>query len=355
MRWQRWLFVDRIDFISDLVPMGNGDQMIGVLTTLFILADGVTRNNISPEGAIGRGVLVTMLVLAWLAWLWRSGVRLDWPAAVVVGILAAYTIAESYQRCCGVGISTWLIYAGVMFAQARARRDWRPDFEVAGCILAAMVLAAGLTVGRPQGGMLNRNMIAGALVALAPAAWIDLSGWGGRARAALVAAALAATASRGAILAGAVAAVVIWRPWERLGRAWGWMAAPSYAAFVVGLWILRPGTVDQRLQCAGEVMAAWWANSRWFGLGPGFQIESHELGTLINSHSSYITPLAVAGLVGALVICVTVAALARRVTLARWQWGVLAAVAVHAIVEENVSWWPVGIVAALACVDNSHE
>jgi hypothetical protein len=320
--------------------------MIGALLVVFVIIDGMVRPNTAPEAAATRALLIAALFVAMAVWVRRSGMRLPWPGAVLAGLLAAYSIAEVYQQCCGRGLSTWLIYAAVYCAQLAARRDWQRDISIAAVGLGALVLLAA-PAGPPPGGMLNRNMIAGALVVLSPAVWSY--GQGKRRWLAIIitVAALAISGSRGAVVAGLAAALVMWQPWARLGRAWRWMAAPSYATFIAGLVVLRPATFARRFECAAEVMTRW-ASSPVFGLGPGFEMRLSWGEIAANTHSAYLTPLALAGLVGVMVICVVAGALAGgRLAGARWKWAALAAFAVHALVEENVSWWPVGIVAAL--------
>lgn len=319
--------------------------MIGALLVGFVILDGLVRPNTAPSAAAVRALLIAALFVALAVWARRAGLRLPWPGAVLAGLLAAYSVAEVYQQCCGRGLSTWLIYAAVYGAQLVAKRDWQRDLALAAIGLGALVLLAA-PAGRPPGGMLNRNMIAGALVVLAPAAWA----WPGRHRWLAIiipVAALALSGSRGAVVAGLAAALVMWQPWARLGRAWRWMAAPSYATFIAGLVVLRPATFARRFECAAEVMTRWM-QAPVFGLGPGFEMRLSWGELAANTHSAYLTPLALAGLVGGAVICGVAGALAGgRLAGARWKWAALAAFAVHALVEENVSWWPVGIVAAL--------
>jgi len=319
--------------------------MIGALLVVFIILDGLVRPNTAPEAAAARALMIAALFVALAVWARRDGLRLPWPGAVLIGLLAAYSVAEVYQQCCGRGLSTWLIYAAVYTAQLAARRDWQRDLAIAAIGLGALVLLAA-PAGPPPGGMLNRNMIAGALVILAPAAWA----WPGRYRwlaIVVTVSALAISGSRGAVVAGLAGALVLWRPWERLGRAWPWLAAPSYAGLLAGLVIIRPSTFMRRFECSAEVMTRWW-QAPVFGLGPGFEMQLSWGEMAANTPSAWLTPLALAGALGMMVIIVVAGALAvGRLTGARWQWSTLAVLATHALVEENVSWWPVGVVAAL--------
>ena len=260
--------------------------MMGVALVIFIIADGGTRLNTAPEGAIGRGILVAALVVAWLAWLWRAGIHFQFAGAFLVGVLAAYTISESYWRVGGVGISTWLLYAGMYFAQAHIRRDWHKDMAIAGIILSGLVLMA-VPSGPPQGGMLNRNMLAGALVALAPAA-LSLRAKSGLAELVKVTAVMAAIAligSRGAWVATAVGLFVLIRPrrislahcYEYLGCTYavgtfGAVAGGSLALTM--LVVIRPVTFFQRFDCAYQVLRQWLATSP---IGPPISAESEHL------------------------------------------------------------------------------
>src|SRR5690606_22054507 len=215
--------------------------MVGRAFVIFTLVDGAVRNNTAIQAAPWRAGLVAALALALMVWAYKARVRVGLPGAALIGVLAAYSISESHHRCCGVGISTWLIVSAVYAVQRVTKHDWLNDASIAGVILACIVLAGGI-VGRAPGGMLDRNMLAGALAALAPAVYArwPLAG-------ALVITALVASGSRGAMVAGLVGAAVLVRPWRQLGRAWEWMAAPSYVALVIGLWAIRPRTMSMRL------------------------------------------------------------------------------------------------------------
>jgi hypothetical protein len=326
--------------------------MVGLVLVAFTLIDGLVRNNAAPWAAYARGGLITLVFVALVLWAWRAGLRLPWPGALLAGILAAYTVAEASQLCCGRGISTWLVYAAVYGVQAVAKRDWLRDLSIAGIGLGALVLIAA-PAGPAPGGALNRNMIAGALVVMAPAAWAYGSGRRRWVATVITVAALAVMGSRGAVVAGlAAAAAVYWRPWERLGRSWPWLAAPGYVALIGGLIVMRPFTFARRYQCTVEVISAWLSLAPAFGLGPGLELSLSWGELASNTHVAYLTPLAVAGGVGAFVIAVVCALLANRVHYSRWQLASLAAFAVHALAEENTAWWPVGIVMALVLVEN---
>jgi len=333
--------------------------VIGVALVVFVIADGVTRMNLAPEGALGRGALVTALVVAWLAWLARSGLRLELPAAVMVGVLAAYSISESYHTVSGVGLGTLLVYTGAYWGQMRLRRDWLPDLALAGLVLAGLVLVAA-PAGRPAGGMLNRNMVAGALIALFPAAWVRF-GQGRRlavivARVALAGAVLV-SGSRGAAVGMGLAALglygaqmlaIVARP---RAKALAWLSAPGGVAALAGLVAIRPATVLVRVEWARRVLAHWWATSPVFGLGPIFRAPLDvSIGSLASdAHSLPLSLLVSAGLAGASVIGLSLAATWSRrwPRYAPWKLATLGAVGVGALFEASHTWWPVGLVAAL--------
>lgn len=340
-------------------------EMIGLGLALFVVVDGLVRCNLSSSGAIGRGVLVAALVVAWIAWLWRAGVRLPMAGAALAGILAAYAISGSYHNAGGVNVYSWLIYAGAWWGQWRIQRDWARDFGLAGLALAGFVLLAYPMLS-PGSGPLNRNMIGGALAALTPAALIlpARSRLASVVKVAAIMAAIALTGSRGTWVAASAAAVVLTRPWrilksEHLYRYVELSCLISFASALAGggliglLIAIRPGTIDTRLGCATEVVSHWVLTNPLFGLGPGFSMmltSSVNYGEWAsNAHNSLLTLGAMGGYVGVVVIGLSIVALAvrRKPCGSSWQWATLAAIAAHSLIEENASWWPVGLVAAL--------
>lgn len=347
--------------------------MIGLAFLAFIIFDGAVRHNLAPEAAPVRGAMMAIAALAWLVWMRRGGVRLRLPGALLAGVLAAFAITESYHRCCGQGIAPWLLAGGAYIAQVRARRDWTRDMGLAGVGLAVLVLMVALTAALsgelPPRGMWNRNMVAGYLVMLSPAVWM----WALNHRTdrplpmvdtrsiapALVALAVITSGSRGALIAWVVSCFVM--AWTfvrtRVTRRGGIvMACSSVGVLFSGLIWIRPGTVWRRVECAQQVLAHWWANSRWFGLG-NFRLELAWGDYAINAHAVGLTLVAVTGLVGVAVIALYVLGLVGRrprITVC-WQAASLAGWLVHALIEENISWWPAAIVVGIAAADVFRE
>ena len=337
--------------------------MIGVIFVIFTLFDGMTRSNLAPEAANARGWLITALVGAWLFWLWRANVRLGPVWSALIGILAMMTISEARNSIGGVGISTWLIATAFVFSQTVAERDWRDDFSLAALIIAYGVMAAVVSGHAPPVGMLNRNVVAGTLGALAPAA---IDRWRPDARRwhwwipAFVAGAVVATGSRGASVALAVAIVVYVWPQRLIGDKATTLAlavttVPVVAIALLALISIRPATFALRIACAEQVLTHWIKTSPIFGLGPGgiYLLLQHGENA-INAHSALPTILAIGGFVGISVILAAIAATSDKVTVTvnrRWQLSSLAFIATHSIVDEVTSWWPVVIILAIVAVD----
>src|SRR5512137_1434103 len=104
--------------MGSIDPGGYGDdQVIAALFVIFVLVDGVVRGSMAEWGGPGRAWLVAALVATWIVWLWRSLVKLEWPAAALIGVMAAFTISEAYHNLGGVGWSAWMIVSGMYWAQ----------------------------------------------------------------------------------------------------------------------------------------------------------------------------------------------------------------------------------------------
>jgi len=326
--------------------------LIGVLFLIFSIFDGVVRLNTAPSAAPVRAAMITALALAVLIWMMYHSVRFPLPGAVLVGVLAAYTISEAYWRPGGYGIQGWLIVAGIYAAQTVARREWIHDLAIAGVGLAVLVILAVASGVPVPDGLWNRNMVAGLLAALLPAAWTR---W--RPGGAIVALAIVVTGSRGALVAASVAGLAL--AWPRLtarhwlapvGLAAGVSAAPVLALGMYGLIDIRSATVWRRLECMAQVLALWWSRSPWFGLGQ-FQttLITGELAN--NAHSVPLTLAAVTGLVGLLIVLWSMIGLGRGRIRGGWELASLLAICTHALIEENVAWWPVAIVAGIVAAD----
>ena len=327
--------------------------MIGLVYVAFWLLDGLVRGNTSPEAAPWRAGMMAALVIVCLIGMWRARVRVPPAWGAMIGILSALSVAEIYHyRPTGGGLSTWVIYALVLFACSVSQRDWTRDLALAGLVIGGLVLVAA-PAGFPPGGMFNRNMVAATLVALAPATWARWRWW-----AAVPFFAAVITGSRGALAAGLAGIIVLARPWERIGGRWSWLAAPGAALLAAGLVAIRPATVMRRVECLGEVMVRWWASSPMFGLGPTFMMKLDSWGgaPADDAHSLIPTLAAQAGIVGLFIIALAIGCLVRRpdrLPTMRWQWATLAAVGTLSIIEDVAAWWPVGIVAVMAIANLS--
>ena len=83
--------------------------MIGVLFALWSLVYGMTFGNVEPWAAPVRAVLATLLALAGIVWMWRAQVKIELAQALIVGVLAALVISNSFHTKGNTGFSPWLV------------------------------------------------------------------------------------------------------------------------------------------------------------------------------------------------------------------------------------------------------
>jgi small basic protein len=299
------------------------------------LIDGLVTRNPYPSVAPIRAGLVAAIFLLCLWRLWKRGVRVSLGTGVVIGILAALTVADAYQQTV-LGLSLWLVYAAVYATLRAAPRDSSShDLALFGVILSALVLMM-LVIPHPREfgvSMWNRNSTGGLLAVTLPAAFM-LAGWRRIAAMAVIGASVLVSGSRGAILGAAAGIAVLIQPWFLLG-------APL---LILGLCLLRRHETMVRFLYFAQGLELIGSSPIW-GVGPRYLIagDSH---VEIHVHNSLLGLAAQVGAVGMLMITATISIM-RRVIVERWRLAALAVVAAHSLVDDPLTWLPLGVVIAV--------
>lgn len=312
----------------------------------FIAIDGLAMRNPSAWAAPARaGTLLAMFVCGvWLAL--RAGVRVRLPAAALIGLVAAMAISDAYQQPV-MGLTLWLVYVGCYALQARVQRDWTYDFALAGTALA-LVTCLYYLVNRaePPMGMWNKNVIGGILVVLLPSAAVLPS------RAARITAlvvmlcGIIVTASRGALMGTFAVLAVLYQPWALL-------VAPVCA---IPLILARPLQSGVRLDYWRSALDTLAGNATW-GVGAGrILLPSFDARPCCEVHA-HNSLLSIALQVGGLGIAAVVGALglSQRPRWQRWQIAALAGVAVQSLVDDPLTWLPVGVILAITLATQQEE
>jgi hypothetical protein len=327
------------------------------LFALLVLADGLVMRNEMPWSDEPRawtmlGVFVFGIVC--LAW---HGVRLALPAAIVIGVGGALTVSQAFYSPSRPDVVLWVVLAATFILQRQIKRNWGADLARAGWVVAvvALVMCVGSTLGVPTpNGAWNRNVMAGVLAALLPAAITHAGGANKVTRLiglVAMAVALLALGSRGGILGAMVALIVSGghanNLMQRPARA---IAIGSIILVLAGLLVLiRPDTAMERLFYWRAANEQWRASSMAWGVGPGNLWLTHPgVGPIDQAHNVIVTLAATTGLAGAVVIGLTLAN--AKLQLPRWQnwhWATLAALAAHAMVDDPFTWLPTVIIAGL--------
>jgi hypothetical protein len=299
------------------------------------LIDGVVTHNTHPAAAPIRAGLVAAIFALCLWRLWRRGVRVSPGTGVVIGIVAALTITDAYQQTL-LGLSLWLVCAAVYATMRAAPRDSSSDLAIFGIILSALVLMISIIPHSPEIGttMWNKNSIGGLLAVTLPAAF-TLAGWRRIAAMSMIGAGVLATVSRGAILGAFVGVAVLIQPWLLIG-------AP---ALVLGLYILRPYQAMLRFVYFAQGLELIGSSPIW-GVGPRYLIVGDGVFVQPHVHNSLLGMAAQVGLVGMLMITATISIM-RRVIVERWRLAALVVVAAHSLVDDPLTWLPLGVVVAV--------
>jgi len=327
--------------------------MSSIFIVAFVLADGLVRGNSLAWAAPWRAGLLAVLIVSGLIILRARGHQLDIATMGIVGVMGAMLVSDSFYHICGLGLAAMVLYAGAFAWQRIVKLDWRPGFAGAGACLSALVLLVAITGQVPPDGAWNRNVIAGSLVALLPAAWSfweihPVRKWGAIA---LSLAAIGVTVSRGAYM-GSVAAILVLLSEQVRFSQWAWIALGiSAPAALLGLVALKPVQSIERLYFIRSAVEQWWQASPLFGAGPG-QLLVTTPGKLLpfyHAHNAVVSFVSQVGLAGAGILGSALGVARREIGHGwqRWQLATLAAVAVHSLVDEPLTWWPTGLIAAL--------
>jgi hypothetical protein len=329
-----------------------------VISSLFIvafmLADGLVRGNSLAWAAPWRAGLLAVLIVSGLIVLRIRGHRLDIATLGISGVIGAMLVSDSFYHVGGLGLPAMALYAGAFAWQRIVKLDWRPGFAWAGAILSALVLLVAITGQIPPGGAWNRNVIAGILIALLPATWLSLwesqstLKWG---MIALSLLAVGATGSRGAYM-GCVAAMLMLLLEHVVFSRWAWIALGiSVPAALLGLVALRPVQSIERLYFIRSAVEQWWQTSPLFGVGPGQLLVTAPGKSLpdYHAHDAVVSFVSQVGLAGGGILGAALGVARREIGHGwqRWQLATLAAVAVHSLVDEPLTWWPTGLIVAL--------
>jgi hypothetical protein len=301
------------------------------------LIDGLVTRNPYPSVAPIRAGLVAAIFLLCLWRLWARGVRVSPGTGIVIGVLSALTVADAYQQTV-LGLSLWLVYAAVYATMRAAPRDSTShghDLALFGISLSALVLMM-LVIPHPiEFGVSfwNRNVIGGLLAVTLPAAFM-LAGWRRIAAMGVIGAGVLAAGSRGAILGAAAGIAMLIQPWLLLG-------APL---LVLGLCTFRRHEALARFLYIAQGLELIGSSPIW-GVGPRYLIagDGH---VEIHVHNSLLGLTAQVGAVGMLMITTTISIM-RRVIMERWRLAALVVVAAHSLVDDPLTWLPLGVVVAV--------
>lgn len=312
---------------------------MSALLLTFVLIDGLVTHNPQPWAAPIRAGLVAALFICGMAMLWRAHAKIELGWAIIIGVLAAMTISDVYRSQAVIGLSSWLLYAGAYALQHIIKRDWKRDLVITGIALVGLCLIIDLTtaygIQKPNAAW-NKNVIGGILAVTLPAAMM-LHGRGRIISSSIIGIGIILSNSRGAIVAGLIAAAVMIQPWALL-------VAPV-AAFA--LIFIRVHDAALRLLYWQQGIQAF-LSSPIFGVGQGNLVAAGDGvgGVAIHVHNTLLGILATVGCVGVGIVAISMAT-SKRINLNRWQLATLAAVAAHSMVDDPSLWWPVGIIVAL--------
>jgi hypothetical protein len=324
----------------------------------FVLVDGLVRGNSLDWAAPWRAGLLGVLIVGALVAMRVSGHRLDFATMGLVGVIGAMLVSDAFHNIGGLGLPAFVLYAGAFAWQRTIKHDWRAGLAWSGVIISSLVMLTFVTHNAPPNAMWNRNVIAGTLAMMLPAAFAQwehkpVVGW-----LALwfCMAAICVTLSRGAIMAATVTVFVLMTEHIRFPR-WSWItlgiAAP--AAFI-GLMALKPVQTIERTYFIRQAVEQWWATSPLFGVGPG-QIFVTAPGKSLpdyHAHNALVSLMSQVGLAGGGVLSAVLGVSQRRIGRGwqRWQIAALASVAVHSLVDDPLTWWPTGLMVALILGSN---
>lgn len=324
----------------------------------FVLIDGLVRGNSLTWAAPWRAGLLAIIIVVGVGALRIRGHRMDWATMGFVGVIGAMLVSDAFHNIGGLGLPAFVLYAGAFAWQRIIKHDWRSGLAWSGVIISSLVMLTAVTRNAPPNAMWNRNVIAGTIVAMLPAAW---AWWTDKPVVKWIAVwlclcAIGSTVSRGAYMGAAAAMLVLLTERVNFPR-WSWatlgVAAP--AAFI-GLLALKPVQTMERLSFVRLAVGQWWATSPLFGVGPGQILVTLPGKSLpdYHAHNALVSLMSQVGLAGGGVLGAALGVAQRSIGHGwqRWQLATLAAVAVHSLVDDPVTWWPTGLITALILGSN---
>jgi hypothetical protein len=271
----------------------------------------------------------------------------------IVGVIGAMLVSDSFHHVGGLGLSAMVLYAGAFAWQRVVKYDWRSGFAGAGVIISILVLLIAVTRQVPPSGAWNRNVMGGIIVALLPATWSlweihPVRKWSA---VILSLAAIGMTVSRGAYMAAYVAMLMLLAEEIALLKLSCVVIFILTPIVILGLVTLRLNSSIMRLYFIRSAVEQWLKRSLLFGVGPGQLLVTipGELYPFYHAHDAVVSFVSQVGLVGGGILGAALGVARREVGHGwqRWQLATLAAVAVHSLVDEPLTWWPTGIIVAL--------
>ncbi|MBU0491308.1 MAG: hypothetical protein KKB13_05605 [Chloroflexi bacterium] len=303
---------------------------------------------------------------AWLWWLtWRRGVELSGlllNAGALDGVLWAFLawamVSAGLAGWTDPGITRLAVLGAYLTAFYVVRIRYTPGQVAGGAVLAGWVLlgiGAIEAVYRVSHGLgdglwlfCNPNLYAALLVLIVPIGAATLAGRERWAWLVLGISVMAATQSRGGMIALAVALLVL--AWPGLRPALRWASVGAGAALAPASLLIRPSTVELRLEGFATAWAAFCARPV-AGWGPGSYAGMVHPGDWFYSHNMLLTVGAEMGLLGLAALGLVVWQAWRiRHNGPWWAWAALVGFAVHSMVDEPLWFWGpgLGVMALLA-------
>jgi len=333
---------------------------VPLLFVAFVIVDGVVTRNELTWANEPRAWLMICLFGFGLAVMALNRIRFEPAVAILVGVIAAMIVSQSSSDSSRPDITLWVIAAGAFLWQRSIQNDWRPSFARAGMAMAIVVLVVGVgsLCGIPapvESGAWNQNVTAGTLAVLMPSVITSRKGRSRWIMLAAMAAAIVVTGSRGGILAAMVALIIS----LRTRRVLRWAAIATPVILIALAWYsfaFKPIQTYERFLFIREALAQWRQTSLAYGVGPGglwFILPGHRVAD-VQAHNSIVTIAAMVGIAGAGIIGAALSNV-KRVALDNWQLATLAALVVHGLVDDPLTWLPTVLIAAVAAAGCRRE
>ena len=291
--------------------------LAAVAVTFTTVSNGpavLYRGGPAVGGAVG--VVLGLIILARSRPIDRVGPGI-WPLA---GLAAARVLSAAWHNA-GWDLALAAVAAPVAYLVLA-----RDPSRAAGILRSFGAGLAGVQLLQlGMGYLINRNLIAHALLICAFAYLDDRPRFTSNFGFWLVLAALITTLSKGGAI-GLCAGLAVYA-----GR--GWLAIPAAPVLAGGLWLLRPWrSAAWRLECWRRSLDAW-ASGSMLGRGPGYQAWSHHMA--VHAHNGIINELLWDGVLGVVLVAGGIGAmLLESPRWARWQLAALVGVGAHYLVDD---------------------